>query len=59
MNDLPKMALSVDEAAAQWGCSPAHIRRLVKAGTLNVVPHMGRRVLIPTAELERTFGVAS
>ena len=54
-----KRALTVDEVADLYGVSGAHIRRLVRSGTLTKVPHMGRRVLIATGELDRVFGAAA
>jgi excisionase family DNA binding protein len=56
---LPRQSFTIEEVAEMYGCSPSHIRRMVKRGDIDIVPHMGRRVLISVAELERTFGVAS
>lgn len=47
-----RVAYTVAEAAAALGCSPDTIRRLIGQGHLSLVPHMGRRQLIPVAALE-------
>lgn len=50
---IEPLALSASEAAAVLGCSRWHLYRLVEAGHLRKVPHMGRRVIIARAEIER------
>lgn len=51
-----RAAFNVAEVAALYGISQAHVRRLVRAGTLNKVPHLGDAVRISWDELERVFG---
>ena len=46
-----KRAHSVREVAGGLGVSERLIRRLIADGAIRVV-HLGRRVLIPTSELE-------
>lgn len=46
-------------SAAMYSVSPSHIRRMVKRGDLERVPHMGARVVIALSELERVFGGAA
>jgi excisionase family DNA binding protein len=53
---MMRAAYGVPEVAEMFGISDGHIRNLVKAGTLQRVPHLGRRVLIAHTELERVFG---
>lgn len=57
--DTERRALTVEQVADLYGVSTSHIRRLVRDGTIVRVPHMGRRVLIATGELDRVFGVAA
>jgi excisionase family DNA binding protein len=52
----PKVCYSVPEAARMLGVSDDLIYRLVVDGVIAKVPHMGRRVIIPHAELERLAG---
>lgn len=47
----PRLALTVPETAKSLGTSPDTVRRLIRAGHLPVVPHMGTRQLIPVAAL--------
>ena len=54
-----RRALTVDEVAAMYGVSTSHIRRLIRSGVLNKVPHMGTRVVISHGELDRVFGQAA
>lgn len=54
-----RRALTVEQVADLYGVSTTHIRRLVRSGTITKVPHMGRRVLIATGELDRVFGAAA
>jgi len=51
LRTTPRVALS--EAAQTLGCSEKWIRHLVGDGLLPKVPHMGRRVLIPVAAIEK------
>jgi hypothetical protein len=55
---MTRAAYTVPQIAAMYGdVSEGHIRNLVKpGGILQRVPHMGRRVLVAHAELERVFG---
>jgi excisionase family DNA binding protein len=46
-----RLALSIAEVAERTGVSGYTLRRMTKAGTLRVV-RFGRRILIPTTELE-------
>ena len=55
----PRRAFTVTEVADQLGVSVSHVRRLVEAGTIRKVPHMGRRVLIAAGELDRLLGDAA
>lgn len=48
-----KLAYSVDEAADVLGVSPSMIRKLVADNDLVKVPHLGARIVIAHAELER------
>lgn len=55
-----RLALSIAEVAERTGVSGYTLRRMTKAGTLKVV-RFGRRILIPTKELEnllKPVGVA-
>jgi hypothetical protein len=54
---VTRAAYNVTQIAALYGdISEGHVRNLVRDGTLQRVPHMGRRVLIAHTELERVFG---
>ncbi len=53
---MTRAAYTAQEVAAMYGVSDSHIRRLLRSGTLNRVPHMGARVVISPDELERVFG---
>lgn len=50
---MEKLAFSVGEAADMIGVSAWTIYRLVEAGDLTKLPHLGKRVLIARVELER------
>lgn len=50
MNERP--VLNYEQAAQYLGVSPRMIGRLVAAGRLPKVRHLGRRVLIPRAALD-------
>ena len=50
---MEKLAYSAQEAADLLGVSDWTVYRLVDAGDLAKVPHLGKRVLIAKAELER------
>jgi excisionase family DNA binding protein len=49
---VPRLAFSIDEAAAALGMSPATLWRWIGEGWLRSVKRGGRR-LIPISELER------
>jgi excisionase family DNA binding protein len=51
-----RAAYTVPEVAGMYGISESHVRRLIKAGTLAKVPHMGVVVRISPDELARVFG---
>jgi excisionase family DNA binding protein len=53
-----RLALSIAEVAERTGVSGYTLRRMTKAGTLRVV-RFGRRILIPTRELENLLKPAS
>lgn len=50
---MEKLAFTVDEAASFLGVSRWSVYRLVDAGVLAKVPHLGRSVRIARIELER------
>lgn len=50
---MEKLAFNAIEAGALLGVSEWTIYRLVDSGELAKVPHLGKRVLIARAELER------
>lgn len=50
---MDRLTLTVPEAAEVLGCSKAHLYEVIARGELQVVPHMGRRKLIPRAAVER------
>jgi excisionase family DNA binding protein len=52
LNSPPQLACSVDEASEATGLSPWSLRYLMKSGRLGYAK-VGRRILIPLAELER------
>lgn len=54
-----RTALTVDEVAWSLGTSPDTVRRLIAAGHLPLVPHVGTRKLIPVAALEAFTAGAS
>ena len=49
---VPRVALSLAEVEERTGVSRYTLRRMTIAGTLRVV-RFGRRIVIPTAELEK------
>lgn len=44
--------LSIADAAKKHGCSAEHLRRLAKRGEIRVT-RLGRRVILPTRDIER------
>lgn len=51
--DRPRpLTYSVPQAAKALGTSPDTVRRLIRAGHLPTVPHVGARQLVPVAALE-------
>lgn len=54
-----RLTLTVPEAADALGCSRAHLYEAIARGQIPVVPHMGRRRLIPKAAIERLVAVPS
>ncbi len=52
---LPADAYRVPAAAQRMGVSEAHLRRLVTAGAIRKVPHMGAVVLIAQHEIDRVM----
>lgn len=48
-----RVALTPVQAGEALGVSDWTIRRLIKAGLLKRIPHLGDRVLIARAEIER------
>lgn len=53
---MTRAAFTVKEVAGLYGVSDTHVRRLLRSGVLNKVPHMGHLVRISPDELERVFG---
>lgn len=53
---MTRVAFTVQEVADLYGVSNAHVRNLIRAGTLNKVPHLGHSVRVSWDELERVFG---
>lgn len=53
-----RLALSYLELAEALGVTDRHIQRLVQRGEIKVV-RLGRRCLVPMAEVERLLGEAS
>lgn len=51
-----RAAYTVSEVARMYAVSDFTVRRLLREGTLNKVPHMGTLVRISPDELERVFG---
>ena len=51
--DPEPLVYSVREAAHVLSTSTSTIRRLVDAGVLPIVPHMGQRIVIPRAAVMR------
>ncbi len=49
---VQRLALSVDECAQAVGLSSRYVRTLIQRGQLRVL-RVGRRVLVPIAEVER------
>lgn len=54
-----KRTYSFAEAADVIGCSDRHVAKLVAAGHLPLVPHLGTRRLIPRVAVERFVDGAS
>jgi len=52
---MDKLTLSVQEAAQALGIHKNTLQKLINQGSIRVV-RLGRRVLIPTAELRRLLG---
>lgn len=52
----PRDAYRLPAAAARLGISEVFLRRLIKAGRVRPVPHMGAVVLIAQCELDRVVG---
>jgi excisionase family DNA binding protein len=50
---LPRLTVTVPEAAEILGCSKTHLYALVARGEIPTVPHMGRRRLIPRTAIDR------
>lgn len=48
-----RLTVTASEAAEIIGCSRNQVYELVQRHVLPVVPHMGRRVLIPRTAVER------
>lgn len=53
---MERLAFSAAEAAQILGISTSSVYKLVEAGVLAKVPHLGSRVLIARVELERFAG---
>ena len=51
-----RAAFTVEEVADIYNVSDSHIRRLIRDGQLDRVPHMGKSVRVSWVELERVFG---
>lgn len=57
---LPEViAESIPEAAAEIGCSPAHLYRLARDGELPGAYRLGRRWFVAVEPFRRHFGVTS
>jgi len=54
-SNMDKLTLSVQEAAQALGIHKNTLQKLINQGSIRVV-RLGRRVLIPTAELRRLLG---
>ena len=52
---MTKLAYSIDDAAALYDVSPAHIRRAIKAGSL-AAKRVGRTYRISARALQDWFG---
>jgi excisionase family DNA binding protein len=50
----PRLAYSLTETAALLGCTRQHVSNMVHAGEIRVAK-LGRRVLVPAAELARVL----
>lgn len=48
-----RQPLNVPKAAEALGLAPSTITLRVRSGEIQRVPHTGRRILIPRAEIER------
>lgn len=53
IDPVPRLALTIDEAAQSIGISQRSLNNLISAGAGFPVMRVGRRVLIPTDELRR------
>lgn len=53
------LTYDVAQAAELIGCSERKVRDLVYAGHLARVPHVGKRILIPKAEVQRLIDSAT
>ena len=54
-----RRAFTVPEVADMYGVSTGHIRKLIRNGIVQKVPHMGTRVLVSAGELRRVFEAAA
>lgn len=54
-DSTPRLAFSLTETAAMLGCTRQHLANMVHAGEIRVAK-LGRRVLVPAAELSRLLG---
>ena len=50
---MEKLAFTARESGAILGVSEWMVYRLIDAGDLSKVPHLGKRVLVARVELER------
>lgn len=50
--DPEPLTYTIPQAAVVIGTSPTTVRKLVEAGHLPLVPHMGERRLVPRAAVE-------
>jgi hypothetical protein len=55
----PKVSYRVPAAALQTGVDISVLYKMVRAGEVAKVPHMGTSVLIPHGELVRRFGTVA
>lgn len=52
MRHIKPLAVPSAEAGRLLGVSETTVRRLIRAGELPTIPHVGDRVLVPVASLE-------